>query len=259
MIIFSDIDGTLYPHTNNKDVETLSRNIESVQRWRKKGNIFVLATGRGIKSVARLLPDYNRQFDYVITDNGGYVFANSKAPIISNTINSKRLDLILGCIESTLPYDSFGVSYYTHDNELKDIPSAAGKMRVWFYNEDIMDIAITALENSFDDIIIHSERHRVRPSLPWLSTDFSCFINISDVNSGKNMAIAQLLEMLKISSDDVASIGDDENDRSMLEQYNGYIMRDSNPKLLRSFSDDRKVDSVSDLLDNKLKFYPFGF
>lgn len=50
MIVFSDFDGTFYPHDNE---EIFAANLQVVQSFRKAGNKFCLATGRNLSSLER--------------------------------------------------------------------------------------------------------------------------------------------------------------------------------------------------------------
>ncbi len=67
MILVTDFDNTLYSHS---DPQVLINNLQVAQSFRQAGNKFVLATGRNASSLSRVLPDFNKYFDYIILDNG---------------------------------------------------------------------------------------------------------------------------------------------------------------------------------------------
>lgn len=68
MILVSDFDNTLYAHD---DEAAFAKNLAAVRKFRERpGNEFVLASGRSLASLGRVLPDFANYMKYVILDNG---------------------------------------------------------------------------------------------------------------------------------------------------------------------------------------------
>ena len=67
-ILVSDYDQTFY--LNDEDVEI---NKEAVDRFRKEGNIFVIATGRSYFDFHNKVNMYNFDYDYVIINHGATI------------------------------------------------------------------------------------------------------------------------------------------------------------------------------------------
>ena len=94
-ILVSDYDQTFY--LNNSDIEI---NKKAVSKFRKEGNIFVIATGRSYLDFHNKVEMYNFEYDYVIINHGatildknGNVLANF--PINNGIINDLKEDLQL--------------------------------------------------------------------------------------------------------------------------------------------------------------------
>lgn len=65
----TDYDGTLLygQHIMQED-------LQAIDRWKEKGNLFAIVTGRSYESIAVQIKKYSLPCDYVVTNNGGMVF-----------------------------------------------------------------------------------------------------------------------------------------------------------------------------------------
>ena len=68
-LLASDYDGTLkyLDHVTQQD-------LDSIQRWKAAGNLFVMDTGRSMESILEEAKKYGIPADYYITNNGGMLF-----------------------------------------------------------------------------------------------------------------------------------------------------------------------------------------
>ena len=67
-IFVSDYDQTFY--LNDEDIE---KNKIAINEFRKKGNIFVIATGRSYFDFQNKVDEYNLNYDYVIINHGATI------------------------------------------------------------------------------------------------------------------------------------------------------------------------------------------
>ena len=67
-ILVSDYDQTFY--IGDEDIE---KNKIAVNRFRNKGNIFIIATGRSYEDFMEKKKQYNIKYDYVIIDHGAMI------------------------------------------------------------------------------------------------------------------------------------------------------------------------------------------
>ena len=77
-ILVSDYDQTFY--LNDEDIE---KNKKSVEEFRKKGNIFVFATGRSYFDFMNKAEQYKLKWDYLIINHGATILDKNNN-IISN-------------------------------------------------------------------------------------------------------------------------------------------------------------------------------
>lgn len=83
MIVFSDFDNTLYLHS---DEHEFLYNLEAIKKFRKRGNLFCLATGRNQASLGRAWADYSNYLDYIIFDNGAVCVNRQGETVFQETI-----------------------------------------------------------------------------------------------------------------------------------------------------------------------------
>ena len=245
MIIFCDVDGTLWRHSDT-DFSELTQNIAAIQKWRDAGNLFAIASGRSLASLKRLLPNFADFTDFFVSDNGGYVYNRSLQPIIRNTLANSQIQAIIKSINAALPANSFALSYYTDTEELQNAPNEVGKIRIWFKSPDYIQPASDALNAALpNQLKIHAERHAIKSSLAWVDDSFNAFINVVSVDAGKELAIQSLLKHEGIAESDTFSIGDDTNDLEMLRCHHGHIMADANPILFPEFPPELRHETVA--------------
>lgn len=67
-ILVSDYDQTFY--LNDEDIEI---NKKAVAKFRKEGNIFIIATGRSYFDFHNKVDMYNFEYDYVIINHGATI------------------------------------------------------------------------------------------------------------------------------------------------------------------------------------------
>ena len=67
-MLVSDYDQTFY--LNDEDIE---KNKQAVAKFRKAGNIFVIATGRSYLDFFNKLEIYNFEYDYLIINHGATI------------------------------------------------------------------------------------------------------------------------------------------------------------------------------------------
>ena len=247
MILFCDFDGTLFRRNIEGDFE---KNLEAVRRFRAAGHKFVMTTGRSPSSLAEVLPNYAELFDYTIGDNGS-VCLGPEGINFEITIPDDEQDEITAFARS-LPYgDQFDFVYDRGCHGHPDIDGGATKIRIWTLNKEIMDATMARLKEHFGDKYVILGMSSAKPSLPFIHEGHSAAINFMAKEAGKEKALVRIAEKLE---EPLFAVGDGGNDLAMLQMYDGYIMRTARDELTAQFGEDRKMDSVSDLIDRMLVF-----
>lgn len=88
-ILISDYDQTFY--LNDEDIEI---NKKAVAKFRKEGNIFVIATGRSYIDFYDKLNKYDFEYDYVIINHGATILDKDDNIIVNFTINNNVIKKI---------------------------------------------------------------------------------------------------------------------------------------------------------------------
>ncbi|WP_024406703.1 sugar-phosphatase [Streptococcus suis] len=239
-LVAIDIDGTLLNSQHQITAEVHS----AIQEAKKAGVKIVIATGRPISGVQAILEELNltEAGDYVITFNGGLVQdAATGEDIVKDTLTYEDyLDIESAARKLKLPmhastkegiytanrnigkytiYESTLVSapiFYRTPEEMADKEIIKTMM---VDEPEILDAAIPLLPTSL------TEKYNVAKSAPF-------YLEITPKTVNKGQAIIHLSEKLGLTMDQTMAIGDQENDRPMLEVVgNPVVMENGNPEL----------------------------
>ena len=226
-LIALDIDGTLL----NSKKEVTKEVFDAIQMAKKKGVKVVLSTGRPLPGVQSLLKELklNNEKNYVVTFNGGLVQEISSQDVISNIeMSYEDFDIIYNELSKkhnvkihintpdsvVVPYKD-APKYSIHEANLNNIPvicmdeSEINKdltfCKVMLIDEpEIIDNIITKIPKDFHD------KYTIVRSAPF----FLEFLN-KKVNKGSGLQA--LCNKLNIDPCEVIAVGDEENDRHMIE------------------------------------------
>ena len=239
-LIAIDIDGTLV--NNNREITP--EVFEAIQKAKAAGVKIVIATGRPLLGVQNILEALNLldAGDYVITYNGALVQATAtgEAFIDEPLTYDDYLDIEMESRRLKTPLHSITMStVYTHNRNISKytineayITGLPLKYRtaeemakheiikmMYIDDPDKLDATIAKLPQRF------RERYTIVKSTPF-------YLEILNKNASKGLAVQHLAEKLGISYEETMAIGDEENDRSMLEAVgNPVVMANGNPEL----------------------------
>lgn len=226
-ILVSDYDQTFY--LNDEDIEI---NKEAIDRFRKEGNIFVIATGRSYFDFHNKVNMYNFDYDYVIINHGATildkndnVFANFS--INDNVINNIKEDLQLeksikgfccSKLESRVDFEHNNLTKINVKYNTKEEAMTINEIINNKYSDDVNSYYVT--ENSLE---------------------------IISNKTNKSNAINLLIEKLSILHENVYTIGDGYSDIEMIKDFNGYAMINAVDELKQVAI--KEYESVSNLID----------
>lgn len=216
-LFVSDFDGTLI---NSEEAIPLSTMIE-IDRIRKKGVKFCVATGRILQSIL----DYNRDFpflDYVIACDGAYVYdvvhrkvlfkSPMKASIVKKIKKLYYSKDIYFCTAQEWNLCNENIVY--SDDKNQNIPfnefyqlnkHNIYKMEVYFRTKKERDNAYNELQELEVDANIFKMREDKKKFL----------LEIVSKDVDKVKGLEKICNLLRISLEDVACVGDGDNDLSV--------------------------------------------
>lgn len=267
-LVAIDLDGTLL----NSYGEVSEENRMAIKKASEQGIYIVLASGRTISSVQNLAIELGAD-KYMISGNGAVVFDIQKKEIIYNRFLNKKqvLEIAEICEANSIFYNvysedeiitkslNYNVLFYHKENAKKNESKRTNinivpDIRKYIENsnkEKFLKITICE-ENKvvFNSIIrkikqiqgldildtAYMSRKKIKNGTNDVSISYF-YTEITNENVNKWSAIEFLIEKLGIKPEEVMAIGDNINDREMIEKAGlGVIMKNSSP-LMKVLSD----------------------
>ena len=225
MLIVSDFDGTLIDDLGSIPYSTVGL----IDKLRRDGNKFAVATGRCLKSVL----DYNKDFcfmDYIISSNGAYIYDTK----LKKAIYKKNL-LITNVRKIIKKYIDKSTIYVTDDNiwhllsknsayeddfdviKETDYNSFLSNNKYNIYKMELYFKSIKNAKNCMDDL--RNMNLKICINLQINNNKYIVEITHQDVN--KLQGVLKILKKVKCKLEDVIAFGDGYNDISLLEKV-GY-------------------------------------
>ena len=239
-LVAIDIDGTLL----NSKKEITPSVFEAIQDAKAAGVKIVITTGRPIAGVSKLLKELHLMDpgDYVITFNGGLVQETATGKELIKDLLHYEDYLDIESLANKLQIHSHAITkdgiytsnrdigrYTIHESQLVNMPlyyrtpeevREKEFVKAMYIDEpDILDAAIAKIPKEFKD------RFTMVKSAPF-------YLEILGKTTNKGSAVLHLAERLGIQQEETMVIGDEENDRSMLEVVgHAVVMENGNPAL----------------------------
>ena len=263
-LVVIDLDGTML---NSYGVVTNETKI-AIKKIEKQGVEVVIASGRPIDSIKEIAKEIESQ-NYFIAGNGAIIYDIKNDEIIYEKTLSKEkvLEIIKICEENSISYNiyteneilatslKYNVLYY-HKENLKKEESKKTKINLvkdmYEYvknKEDARFLKITICDENktvfnsiirkvkeIKDIEVLEISHMSRKTIKQGTEEFEIsyyYTEISTGNVDKWNAIEFLMEKLKIDKEEIMAIGDNLNDKKMIENAGlGVAMGQSTPTIL---------------------------
>ena len=243
-LVAVDLDGTLL--TDKREITT--EVFEAVQDAKKAGVKVVITTGRPISGVQKILQELKLTDpgDYVITFNGGLVQdAATKEDVVSETLTYEDyLDIELLARKLELPMHAStkkgmytanrNIGKYTiYESMLVDSPVFYRTPEEMFTKE-IVKIMMVDEPEILDEKIkeipsIFFDKYNISKSAPF-------YLEITPKTASKGKAIKYLADFLGLTLDQTMAIGDQENDRSMLEMVENPVVMENGTTELKKIA-----------------------
>ncbi|EHI74884.1 cof family protein [Streptococcus criceti] len=239
-LVAIDIDGTLV----NSKRKITPEVYQAIQEAKAAGVKIVITTGRPIAGVQELLNELNlnEPDNYVITFNGALVQETATGQEVikdalsyEDYLDIEYLATRLGIHSHAITKDGIYTSnrnignYTVHEATLVSMPIFYRTpeenrdkefVKTMYIDEpEILDQAIAKIPQEFYD------RFTIVKSRPF-------YLEVLNKTSNKGTAVLHLAEKLGISVEETMAIGDEENDRAMLEVVgHPIVMENGNPEL----------------------------
>lgn len=262
-IVTVDLDGTLL----NSAGEVSDYTKDIIQKSINKGTDIILASGRPINSVESIAYEIGSK-NYLISGNGAIVYDIAKKEVIYDRFLNKEqvLNIVKICEENSIYCNvytemeviakslNYNVLFYYKENARKE----EGKRtninivpNMYKYIEDLSEerfLKVTVCDDNrmiFNSIIrklklindidildvSHMSRKVIKDGTSQIPIEYY-YTEITNHNVNKWTAIEFLINKLHIQREDVIGIGDNVNDKEMIENAGlGVAMGNSSPEM----------------------------
>lgn len=245
MIIFSDFDGTLYPHGDKK---VFAANLQAIQSFRGAGNRFCLATGRNLSSLERAWKDYADYLDALVLDNGAICIDPQGHSILQFAIPLETLQKITQDVLGDFKNISF-VAYNCDLSERPDLTQDVTKARYWTLDNETSDRIAQYVNLHYGDQVKAYALHDCIPTrnLDFIDARCQAFVDIAAIDAGKENAIAKLSAIIA-PGEHIITVGDGTNDIDMLKRFDGYAIASGNHLTLAAVDRNHAIGNVAELI-----------
>lgn len=283
-LVAIDLDGTML---NQYGIVT-EKTKETIKKVQERGIEVIIASGRPIDSIKTIAKEIESK-KYFISGNGAIIYDIKKDEIIYENIlkKSKALDIIKICEENSIYYNiytekeiiakslNYNTLYYhkenlnkeeenkTHINIVQDIydyilkrEEKILKIMICDENQTIFNSIMRKIKEVQDIEVLevsHMSRKIIKQGTEEVPIEYF-YTEISAKNVDKWNALKVLAEKIGISKEEIIAIGDNINDKKMIQNSGfGVVMAGSTPEIT-SIADyvtsSNSEDGVAQALEN---------
>lgn len=283
-LVTVDLDGTLL----NSYGEVTENTKEKIKKIQEKGVEIMIASGRPIDSIKTIAEEINSK-KYFIAGNGAIIYDIQKEKIIYEKYipRQKIIEIAKICEENNISYNiytekniitqdlKYNVLYYYKENLKKDANKITSIIKVdsileYVKNEpNIKCLKITVCDENqtifksivrrlraIENIDVMDVSHMSRKVFKQGTEDIEIgyfYTEISSTQVNKWQAIKYLLPILQIKPEEVIGIGDNINDKEMIENAGlGVCMGQSTP-VIKEISDEITDSNTEEGVANVLE------
>ncbi len=286
-LIAIDLDGTML----NSYGEVTENTKNTIKKVIEQGTEVIIASGRPIDSIKTIAKEIESK-NYFIAGNGALIYDIKKDQIIYEKYMSKQkvLEIIRICEENSIDYNvytdktilatalKYNVLYY-HKENLKKEENKKTNINIvkdmYEYVKNMQEekfLKITICDNSkivFQSIlkkikkisgieildVSHMSRKMIRQGTEEVPIEYY-YTEISLANVDKWNAIEFLIEKLEIKPEEVMTIGDNMNDKKMIENAGlGIAMKGSTPIVVEVADDIAETNNQEGVAKILQKYY----
>ncbi len=232
-MLVSDFDGTFA--TSEDDIKI---NCELLRKYIARGNIFVLSSGRSLKSLKNKVETYNIPYNYLATCDGNFLFDSNDnlimADVMKHDILDKLEDLKKIKIYDRIDYaysDNYSSTYYP-DREIGSVTAVIRDENIT--DEFIKEYNKLKNENENYDFLVYG-------------FNGTTFYVAKTKNNNKSTPVKFLERKLKLAIKDIYTVGDNLNDIEMIHDYNGYVIGNNDEVIKHAVA---KYNAVHELIND---------
>lgn len=199
-IIVSDFDYTFF-------TDDYEHNIQIIQEFVQKGNLFIIATGRNLDHIRADIDGYSIPFSYLICNDGGLIYNHQYQLLYEKKMKPEIVKPVFEFLDQKRCFSEVWVD---HNGEYSVDPNeSADKIIARYKDAKKAQKIVEEVCTKFSGITGYLSEH---------------WVNLTDISVNKGRAIQQLAIENHWNSEDIYTVGDSVNDISMVTMYRGYAI-----------------------------------
>ncbi len=239
-ILVSDYDGTF-----DKNISDIKLNCNAITSFIKKGNTFILSSGRSYKSLLNKVNSHDIPYNFLATCDGSYLYDSNGNLLLSHSMDHNVISEVITLSENS---------------KCKRIDFAYAKdySSQYVASENISCLALVIDEKDLSSDFFQ-KFNQLKENNPFYDYNYYgyngiFYFMVKCKGLSKSSPINFLRNKLSIPKNEIYTIGDNLNDLEMIGDFNGFAI--SNDETLQKISLG-KYDSVyglaEDILNKKVK------
>ncbi|MDG3085653.1 HAD-IIB family hydrolase [Vibrio hannami] len=259
-LLASDYDKTFFYKTNP---EALEVNLQAVEKWREKGNLFAISTGRDAASIGFERKVRDVDYDYLVSLNGSFIVDKDDNVLFKSALEHDLAKDIAAMLreqfdDELIVSNGFDGCNFTNrkKSQTDAVAREAFERNSKIYSktiEESLEGEVLLLGCLSEDL---EQAQKVRGEILDLYSDqVEVFINLNYINIvPKGISKASGIELIAkhagVATDAVLAIGDDYNDIPMVESFVGYAVANAKPEVKAVANE--VFESVAELIEKKM-------
>lgn len=244
-----DYDGTL-----KRNGIVSERNLEAIKKFRNEGHLFGIVSGRSLESMLKEIKAIGLEIDFLVTNNGGVI---AEVDGTLKEVSLIRFDAVLELIQYIRSIDC--ISYVLNDGvrRSKSVINVNVKDEKYGNMDTMLNEAEILNKGKVSQIVISLENNEHNHEYAdyinqHFGEDVEAYPNINCVDIvckgvSKAAGMRKVCNRLNIPYEEVAVAGDNYNDLSMLEAFEGYTFAECDDEIKAAANG--IVDEVADVIE----------
>ena len=209
-IIASDFDNTIYYLPSDKRNINNKTNVEAINNFINKGNIFIIITGRNYSDLKALLNELGLKYSYLVCLDGAKIFNNVDYCLETKLMKPEEVTKIKEIL------DNINCNYYLDDgyNKTENINDTV-KVVVEVSDEEEKQKILDIINEKINVHIYKSRFH----------------VNLIEKSVNKRDALKLLFNIENLDYNKLTCIGDNDNDYLMLKEFDSVVIKEHHKQL----------------------------
>lgn len=226
-LLITDLDGTFYPKNDNETKDQLHENVAAAKKWVAAGNIFAVATARGVGHYDTICDTVGFKINFLGGNGAENIFEDGTIQLksfpisiffkVCNFIKRMNIDSSASTIYNRHWYWS-SKDHYPIYNSDKPRWQHVEILEPYSIDENLPIERIAVFVKKESLVFLTEELKKEFGSFVHITSSDEDTIDIGSLNSSKGLAVIELAKRYNISKEDIIVIGDSENDLTMFEE-----------------------------------------